>query len=92
MTEMIFRNFITLIIIGGLIGGSGVAIVADTYVQPQILLTEVTESNGTVTKTFKDNSLDESKLFSIWLGAAIGYGGLIVAFLYKAKKGNGEEA
>jgi len=91
MVEMKFRNFVTLIVIGGLICGAGVAIVAESFTQPQILATEVTTPDGTVTKTYTNNSLANNQLFNIWIGAVLGYGGAIIAVLYKARTASGED-
>ena len=91
MPQLKFRNFVTLLVIGGLIGGVGIVISYDGLQNPQIVLTEVTAPDGTFTKTFKDNSLGESQIFNIWLGAVLGYGGAIIAVLYKAKTGNGDD-
>lgn len=92
MVQMIFRNFVTLIIIGGLVGGAGIAIIADSFVNPSILTSEITDVDGNVTKLYTPNNLDNNGMFKIWLGAAIGYGASVVGVLYKARKGNGEEA
>lgn len=92
MPTIVFRNFVTLIVIGGLIGGSGIAIIAESFTQPQILVTEITASDGTVTKTFTNNSLSNNQLFNIWIGAVISYAGSIIAVLYKAPKGSGEDS
>lgn len=82
----------TLLVIGGLIGGGGLAIIYDgTANQNAVVITEVTSPDGTFTKTFKDNSLGESQIFNIWLGAILGYGGAIIAVLYKAKSASGED-
>lgn len=89
--ELKFRNLVTLLVIGGLIGGVGVVISYDGLTNQQTILTEITAPDGTFTKTFKDNSLGESQIFNIWLGAILGYGGAIIAVLYKAPKGNGED-
>lgn len=81
----------TLLVIGGLIGGAGILIGYDGLANSQVVLTEVTSPDGTITKTFKDNSLGESQIFNIWLGAILGYGGAIIAVLYKAKNASGED-
>ncbi len=81
----------TLLVIGGLIGGAGILIGYDGLANQQVVLTEITAPDGTVTKTFKDNSLGESQIFNIWLGAILGYGGAIIAVLYKAKNASGED-
>lgn len=91
MVELKFRNFVTLLVIGGLIGGAGVVISYDGLATQQVVISEVTAPDGTFTKTFKDNSLGESQIFNIWLGAILGYGGAIVAVLYKAKTASGED-
>ncbi len=92
MVELKFRNFVTILVVGGLIGGAGLAIIYDgTANQNAVVLTEITSPDGTVTKTFKDNSLGNSQIFNIWLGAILGYGGAIIAVLYKAKTGSGED-
>ena len=91
MVEWKFRNFVTLIVIAGLIGGSGVVVSYDGLENQQIKLTEVAAPDGTITTTYKDNSLGASQTFNIWLGAILGYGGAIVALLYKAKNANGED-
>lgn len=91
MVEMKFRNFVTLIIIGGLIGGAGVAIIADSFVHPSILESVVVDADGVRTETYTVNSLDENDMFKIWLGAAIGYGASVIGALYKARKGNGDD-
>ncbi len=88
---MIFRNFVTLIIIGGLVGGSGIAIIADSFTNPQTLLAETISPDGTIFREYESNSLSNNDMFKIWLGAAIGYGASVVGLLYKAKKGNGED-
>lgn len=90
MMELKFRNFVTLLVIGGLIGGSGIVISYDGLENQQVVLTEVTAPDGTFTKTFKDNSLGESQIFNIWLGAILGYAGAIIAVLYKSQKADGE--
>ncbi len=91
MVELKFRNFVTLLIIGGLIGGAGILIGYDGLGNSQIVISEVTAPDGTFTKTFKDNSLSESQIFNIWLGAILGYGGAIIAVLFKAKTASGED-
>jgi len=85
MVELKFRNFVTILVIGFLIGGAGIVISYDGLENQQVVLTEVTAPDGTVTKTYKDNSLGESGIFNIWLGAILGYGGGIITVLYKAK-------
>ncbi len=61
--EIKFRNVITLIVIAGLIGGAGFAIVYEDITNPE-------------------TTLADNQLFNIWIGAVIGYGGTIIAFLY----------
>lgn len=92
MAKMIFRNFVTLIIIGGLVGGAGIAIIADSFTNPSILTSETIDADGTHTKIYTLNNLDNNGMFKIWLGAAIGYGASVVGVLYKARNGNGEES
>ena len=89
--ELKFRNFVTLIVIAGLIGGSGTAVIVDSFANPQVLVSEVIDTDGKITKTYKDNSLQSNQSFTTWMGAIIGFGGIIVAFLYKAKSGNGDD-
>jgi len=90
--ELKFRNLVTVLVVGILIGGAGLAIIYDgTANQNAVVLTEVTSPDGTFTKTFKDNSLGNSQIFNIWLGAVLSYGGAIIAVLYKAKSGSGED-
>ena len=91
MVELKFRNFVTILIMGGLIGGLGIVISYDGLVNQQIVISEVTAPDGTFTKTFKDNSLGNSQIFGIYLGAILGFGGGIIAVLYKAKSGTGED-
>jgi len=86
-----FRNVVTLIVIAGLLGGSGIAIVYDSFEHPTPLISETTLPDGTVTKTYANNSLAANQLFNIWLGAIIGFGGSIIAFLYKQQKASGED-
>ena len=74
----------------GLVGGAGIAIMYDAL-GTQTILTEVTDADGTFTRTYADNSLDNSQTFGIWLGAILGFAGAIVAVLYKAKTGSGED-
>ena len=89
--ELKFRNIVTVMVIGGLIGGSGIVISYDGLENSQIIDSEIISPDGTVTKNYKDNSLQESQIFNIWLGAVLGYGGAIIAVLYKAKNGTGED-
>lgn len=89
--ELKFRNLVTLLVIGGLIGGLGIVVSYDSLANQQVLLTEVTDPDGTITKTYKDNSLGNSPHFGIYLGAVLGFGGLIVGLLYKAKTSSGED-
>jgi phosphotransferase system glucose/maltose/N-acetylglucosamine-specific IIC component len=96
MVELKFRNFVTLLVIGGLIGGAGVVISYDGLANTQIVTSETVVVDNimnttSTTYTYKDNSLGESQIFNIWLGAILGYGGAIVAVLYKAKTGSGED-
>ena len=91
MVELKFRNFVTLLVIGGLIGGAGVVISYDGLVNQQVITSEIISPDGTVTKNYQDNSLQQSQIFNIWLGAILGYGGAIIAVLYKAKNGTGED-
>jgi len=91
LIELKFRNFVTILVIGGLIGGAGIAISYEGLTSPQTILTEVTSPDGTVTNTYKDNSLDASQSFNIWLGAILGFGGAIIAVLYKSKLAAGED-
>jgi len=91
MIELKFRNFVTLLVIGGLIGGLGIVISYDGLVNQQVVISEVTSPDGTFTKTFKDNSISSSQPFGIYLGAVLGFGGIIVGLLYKAKNGSGED-
>ncbi len=88
--ELKFRNFVTILVIAGLVGGAGIAIMYDGL-GSQTILTEVTAPDGTFTRTYADNSLDNSQTFGIWLGAILGFAGAIVAVLYKAKTGSGED-
>lgn len=89
--ELKFRNFVTLLVIGGLIGGIGIVISYDGLANQQVVISEITAPDGTFTKTFKDNSLANSQYFGIYLGALLGFGGAIIALLYKASKGSGED-
>ncbi len=89
--ELKFRNFVTLLVIGGLIGGLGIVISYDGLANTQIIISEVTDPDGTFTRTYSDNSLDSSNTFGIYLGAVLGFGGIIVGLLYKAKTGSGED-
>jgi len=74
----------------GLVGGAGIVISYDSLVH-QVILTEVTAPDGTFTRTYADNSLDQSQTFNIWLGAILGFAGAIVAVLYKSKNGDGTD-
>lgn len=89
--ELKFRNVVTVLVIGLLIGGAGLVISYDGLNNQQVIVTEVTDADGIITKTFKDNSLGESNIFNIWLGAVLGYGGGIVTVLYKSPKATGED-
>jgi len=89
--ELKFRNFVTILVIGGLIGGLGIVISYDGLANQQIVISEVTSPDGTFTKNFKDNSLGASQHFGIYLGAVLGFGGIIVGLLYKNKKAGGED-
>lgn len=89
MIELKFRNVVTLLVIGGLIGGAGIVISYDGLLNQPVLLSEIIAPDGTITKTFKDNSLGGSQIFNIWLGAILGYGGAIIALLYNASKADG---
>jgi len=91
LVELKFRNVVTLLVIGGLIGGAGIVISYDGLQNQQITISEVIAPDGTITKTFKDNSLGESQIFNIWLGAILGFGGGIISVLYKAPKADGED-
>lgn len=91
MVELKFRNFVTILVMGGLIGGIGIVISYDGLANQQIVISEVTAPDGTFTKTFKDNSLGNSQYFGIYLGAILGFGGGIIAVLYKSKKSDGDE-
>jgi len=91
MVELKFRNFVTILVIGGLIGGIGIVISYDGLANTSIVISEVTAPDGTFTKTFKDNSLGTSQYFGIYLGAILGFGGAIVGVLYKSKTGSGED-
>lgn len=91
MVELKFRNFVTLLVMGALIGGIGIVISYDGLANQQIIISEVTAPDGTFTKTFKDNSLANSQYFGIYIGAILGYGGAIIGVLYKAKKGDGTD-
>ena len=91
MIELKFRNLVTVIVIGGLIGGAGIIISFDGLQNQQVIVSEVIAPDGTITKTFKDNSLGESQIFNIWLGAILGFGGGIVSVLYKSSKADGED-
>ena len=90
MVELKFRNFVTILVMAGLVGGAGIVISYDSLGQ-QTVLTEVTSPDGTFTRTYADNSLDQSQSFNIWLGAILGFAGAIVAVLYKSKSGSGED-
>ncbi len=90
--ELKFRNFVTILVIGGLIGGLGIVISYDGLANQQVVISEVTSPDGTFTKTFKDNSLTNSQYFGIYLGAVLGFGGIIVGLLYKAKTGSGDDS
>ena len=89
--ELKFRNFVTILVIGVLIGGIGIVISYDGLMNSQVVISEVTAPDGTFTKTFKDNSLGNSQYFGIYLGALLSFGGAIIAVLYKAKTGSGED-
>ena len=91
--ELKFRNFVTILVIGGLIGGLGIVISYDGLVNQIIIKETITIFNGTTTTVteYKDNSLDQSNHFGIYLGAVLGFGGIIVGLLYKAKSGSGED-
>ena len=56
-----------------------------------MILTEKTISpDGTVTETYTSNTLDNNQIFNIWLGAVLGFGGAIIAVLYKQSSATGE--
>jgi hypothetical protein len=86
-----FRNIVTLLVVGGLIGGAGGSIIYDSFENSQILVEKTTAPDGTVIEKFENNSLTNNNIFNIWLGAVLGYGGAIVAVLYKQRTGSGED-
>ncbi len=87
-----FRNTVTLLIVGVLIGGSGGAIVYDSTFRPlDVESRTVLPDGSTETEFAKRIPLSESQLFNIWLGSILGYGGAVVGTLYKASKANGED-
>lgn len=88
--EVKFRNVVTIIVILGLVGGSGFAIIYDSFEHPQILVERTTAPDGTVTERYESNSLTENQIFNIWLGAILGFGGAIIAVLYKQQQATGE--
>ena len=93
MVELKFRNFVTLLVIGGIIGGLGIVIAYDGLANQIVLKETTTIFNGTTTITthYKDNSLDNSNSFGIYLGAILAFGGSIIGLLYKAKTATGED-
>lgn len=87
-----FRNFVTLLIVGILIGGSGVAIIYDSAFKPLDIESELILPDGSKEIVYtKRTTLGESQLFNIWLGSILGYGGAVIGTLYKAKSGNGND-
>lgn len=88
--EIRFRNIVTIIVIAGLVGGSGAAIMYDALSNPQILTSKTTSPDGTVTETYEANHLSSNQIFNIWLGAVLGFGGAIIAVLYKQQQATGE--
>lgn len=91
MVELKFRNFVTILVMGCLIGGVGIVISYDGLANSSIVISEITAPDGTFTKTFKDNSLASSQYFGIYLGAILGFGSGIIALLYKSKSAGGED-
>ena len=93
MVELTFRNFVTLLVIGGIIGGLGIVISYDGLANQIIIKETTTTFNGTSTTVieYKDNSLDSSNSFGIYLGATLAFGGSIIGLLYKAKTGSGDD-
>jgi len=87
-----FRNFVTLLIVGILIGGSGVTIIYDSTFKTLDVKSETILSNRTTELVYTERtSLGESQPFNIWLGSILGYGGAVIGTLYKAKNGNGND-
>ncbi len=86
MASLQFRNLVTLVVIGGLIGGSGGAIVYDSFIHPQIIELVTETSEGDTITEYLDNSLKNNNMFNIWIGAILGYGGAIITFLYQGNK------
>ncbi len=91
--ELKFRNFVTLVVIVGLIGGLGIVISYDGLANQIVIKETATTFNGTTTTVteYKDNSLSSSGHFNTYLGVVLGFGGIIVGLLYKAPKGSGED-
>lgn len=81
MTSTNKRFAITVLVMAFLVGGSGLAIVYESFQSPQIQ-TETIDVNGVITRAYAENSLSESTLFNLWLGAVLGFGGSIMAVLY----------
>jgi hypothetical protein len=88
--EIKFRNVVTIIVIAGLVGGSGASIIYDAFENPEILTSRTTAPDGTITETFEQNNLAKNNIFNIWLGAVLGFGGAIIAVLYKQQQATGE--
>ena len=87
-----FRNFVTLLIVGILIGGSEVAIIYDSTFKALDVRSETILSDGTTELVYAERtSLGERQLFNIWLGSILGCGGAVIGMLYKAKNGNGND-
>ena len=76
-----------------IIGGLGIVISYDGLANQIILKETVTTFNGTSTTVteYKDNSLNNSNSFGIYLGAVLAFGGSIIGLLYKAKTAGGED-
>ncbi len=91
--QLDFRNYVTLIVIVGLTAGLvGSPTIYESF-QPPVIVQEVHEPDGTVTIQYAERiGLNDNPVYLIFVGSILSNGfAAVMIFLYKAKKGTGND-
>lgn len=92
MIQLDFRNYVTLIVIVGLTAGLvGLPTIYESFQPPAII--QIHEANGEVTIQYAERiPLNDNPVYLIFVGAILANGfSAVMIFLYKAKKGTGND-
>jgi len=91
--QLDFRNYVTIFVIIGLTAGLvGIPTIYESF-QPPVIVQEIFEPDGTLTIQYAERiGLNDNQVYLIFVGVVLSNGfSAVMIFLYKAKKGSGND-